>query len=170
MEKLHDLQYTVSILMSEDTMKKHHGGGASKNRLEAVLDAFTWFAKTTLGYSKDAAVRNRLNELYPKIKEKMENHSGVLVIVQYQKWKYADPGNNPPQLLSVHIGPAASNRHSAFRKWKQLQKMPQLKPGPDDGMVFGPTEMIWFTRVKSKDADQKELNEKQEIQYWKPAS
>ena len=170
MEELNDLRYTVSTLMSGETLKKHHGGGPCKNRLEAAIDTLSWIAKTTLGFSQDFAVRNRLNELYPRIKEKMKNYNGVLVIVQYQKWKYADPGNNPPQLLSVIIGPAATNRLSAFRKWNQLQRLPQLKQGPDNGMVYGPTEIIWFTRVKPNGDAEKKPYEKQERQYWRPAS
>ena len=156
--------------MSEDTMKiNHSSSGPCKNRIEAAVEVLSWIASQALGASQKLALKRKLNDIYPQIKDKIQNHTGVLVIAQYQKWKYASPDNNPPQLLSVSAGPVASNRQSAYRKWRQIEMGPKLRQGPQDGMIYGPIQFLWFTRI-IPDADLKEqIEEKKDTTYWKSA-
>lgn len=170
MEKLRDLQYKTWSPMSEDTMKiNHSGSGPCKNRVEAAVEVLSWIASQALGTSQKLALRTKLNNIYPQIKDKIQNHTGVLVVAQYQKWKYANPNNNPPQLLSVSVGPAASNRQSAYRKWRQIEMGPTLRQGPQDGMVYGFVQFLWFTIIIPDAGLEEQIDQKKETTYWKSA-
>ncbi len=166
MGRIKNLKYTISVPMPGAAMKKKSGGkvvGAAANALNSGVNGlFNCGVKNEL--------KQKLEEMYPAIYDAMKDHTGVLVVVQFQQWKSQNAaGNNPPQLLSVIIGPAASNRQSAFRKHKMRERMPAIKQSPGAGMVYGPSEFLWFTRDLSKAELQQRLNETQEKEQWKPA-
>jgi hypothetical protein len=170
LEKLRDLQYKTWTPMSEDTLKVYHdGSGPCENRIEAAVEVLSWIGSHALGFSQKTALKRKLDELYPKIRDKIQKHTGVLVVVQYQKWKYANPSNNPPQLLSVSVGPAASNGQSAFRKWRQIEMGPTLKQGPKDGMIYGPIQLLWLTRITPDTGLKDQKDQNKETTYWKSA-
>lgn len=170
MEKFKDLQYTISTPMSEATMKKNHGSGPCKNRLEAAADAINWFATKSFGFAQEKIFKKKLEEIYPHIIDKMKNYTGVLVIAQYQQWESQNAaGSNPLELLALRIGPAASNRQSAYRRFRQMERKHTLKQGPSPGMVYGPIKLVWITKILPDEKQQKLLKEKQKQRYWKPA-
>jgi hypothetical protein len=146
--RFRDLKYTVSF--------KGGGGPYGHRTVEgrgkvvgSFVDAGSSLIKFAHDFGVERNVNKRLEEIYPKIKRALENHTGVLVVVQYQIWEFADPDFNPPELLSVMLGPAASNLPSAIRKWEQKSKLVQ---GPSEGKVFGPQKYLWFTQdLKNKD-------------------
>jgi hypothetical protein len=153
--RFRDLTYTVSIPQG-DGGYGHRTVSERGKVVGSVVDAGSSLIKFAHKIGVERNVNNKIEELYPNIKKALENHTGVIVIVQYQIWKIADPDFNPPELLSVMLGPAASNLPSAIRQWEQTSKLVQ---GPTDGKVFGPHKYLWFTR----DLTNKEKLKKSEV-------
>lgn len=152
---LRDLKYTVSFPQSGGSYGHRTVSGRGKV-VGSFVDAGSSLMKFAHKIGVERNVNKKLEEMYPKIKKALENHTGVMVVVQYQKWKIADPDFNPPELLSVMLGPAASNLPSAIRQWEQKSKLVQ---GPGDGKVFGPHNYLWFTQ----DLTNKEKLKKSEV-------
>lgn len=170
MEKFNDLQYTVSTLMSEATMKKKHGGGPVGSRIEALAEAMKWLADASFGFAQERILKKKMEEIYPHIIRNMKDYTGILVIAQYQQWASPNAaGSNPPELLSLRIGPAASNRKSAIRKFVLMERGHNLKQSPSPGMVYGPVKFIWLTKISPNEKPEKQTIKKQEKQYWKAA-
>jgi hypothetical protein len=71
-----------------------------------------------------------------------------LVVVQYQQWKAGEPGFNPPELLSVMLGPASSNLPSAIRAWEAKPKLMQMPTAK--GKVLDPRNYLWFIEDKTQ--------------------
>ncbi|MGD9366925.1 MAG: hypothetical protein PVH87_14595 [Desulfobacteraceae bacterium] len=150
--KLKDLKYIV-VLPQRRAFRK----GAERGKfIDAAGDGFAMFMNGAFNIAVKRNVDRKLEEMYPDIKKTLVNHTGVMVVVQYQQWKAGNPEFNPPELLSIMIGPAASNLPSAIRRWEQMSKLMQ---GPDDGKVFGPRNYLWFT----KDSGKKENLKKAEV-------
>lgn len=143
---LRDLKYIVLFAGGSGTF----GYNTVSGRGKAVGAAANGLAKVTNFVHQTGVRRNldkKLEEMYPDIKKAMANHTGVMVVVQYQQAKAGHPDFNPPELLAVMLGPAASNLPSAKRKWEQASKIVR---GPDDGMTFGPRAYLWFTEDIAK--------------------
>ena len=164
MGRIRDLKYRVRIVNHDELKGKSSGRGGV---LGALADALNAGVNGVFNMPQEMKLNKKLDEMYPQIYEAMKDHTGVLVVAQYQQWKAPDAsGNNPLQLLSVMLGPAASNLQSAFRRW---QHQPKLMQGPDRGMVYGPIACYWFTRDLSFEELKSELDKPREKEYWKPA-
>lgn len=150
--KLKDLTYTVSFPQGP-TFRK--GSGRSK-AFGAAADFAQMITISAFDFGVKRRVDKKLREMYPAIKNALGNHTGVMVVVQYHQDKAGAPDFNPPKMLSVMIGPAASNLLSAIRKWEQSSKLMQ---GPGEGMVLGPRKYLWFR----KDSEKREKIEKSEV-------
>jgi hypothetical protein len=162
--RIRDLKYRVRIVRYDDLKGKSASNGEV---LGALAKALNIGVNGVFNMSQEMKLSKKLNEMYPQIYDAMKDHTGVLVVVRYQQWKTPDAaGNNPLQLLSVMLGPSASNFQSAFRQW---QNQPKLMQGPDKGMVYGPIACYWFTRYLSFEELKSELNKPREKEYWKPA-
>ncbi len=147
--------------------------GTKGKKVGALADAINFGVNKLSELGLKHQVEKKLEKMYTDIRKAMKNHTGVLVVVQYQQWKSPDAaGNNPLQLLSITIGPPASNRQSAARQYMRLEKLTTIKQGPDRGMVYGPKEFLWFTRnltKKEQREEQERINKTQGELYWKSA-
>jgi hypothetical protein len=165
--KFKDLKYTVSYPKPLKPL------GTKGKRVGALADAMNFGVNKLSKLGLQNQIDRKLEKMYLDIRKAMKNHTGVLVVVQYQKWKSPDPaGNNPLQLLSIIIGPPASNRQSASRQYMRMEKMPMIKQGPDIGMVYGPKAFLWFTRdltKKEQREEQERINKTEGELYWKSA-
>ena len=163
MDRIRSLKYRIMIPTPRPSSKKKSGGGA----WEALAEVASWGANAYLKYQQKKELSRKLDAMYPQIYDAMKEHTGVLVIVQYQQWKVPYPsGDNSPEILSIIIGPAASNLHSAYRRWRQGSKILQ---GPGKNKVLGPEACIWFTRDLSSEELKDRLNATREEKFWKPA-
>jgi hypothetical protein len=145
--ELKDLKYTVVVPRSRGFRK---GSGRGK-RVGAVADGFSIVTNFFHDIGLQRNVDKKLEKMEPDIKKAMGNHTGILVVVQYQQWEADNPDFPRPELLSIIIGPAASNTPSAIRRWEQKCKLMQ---GPDKGKVVS-DNYLWFTEDKSKKDDLK---------------
>lgn len=165
--KLKDLKYTVS---HPQPLKPPRKKG---ERIGALADAINFGVNKLSKLGLQSQIDKKLEKMYPDIRKAMNNHTGVLVIVQYQKWASPDAaGNNPLQLLSIIIGPPASNRQSASRQYMRIEKMPMIKQGPGNRMVYGPKAFLWFRRdltKKEQIEEQERINKTEGERYWKSA-
>lgn len=144
--KIKDLRYTISFPKGR-TGYGHKMAEERGKTVGAVADAFNWVVNAPFKGGVELELKRKLNEMYPDIYKAIGNHTGVLVIVQYQQWKEQNgAGNNPLQLLYVIIGPAGSNVHYAYRAWCQK---PKLTPTPGTRMVLGPKKLLWFEKSLS---------------------
>jgi hypothetical protein len=144
--RLKDLKYTVSFAGASGA----YGYNTISGRGKVVGAAAKGLAKVTNFVHQIGVKRNvdkKLEEMYPDIRKAMRNHTGVMVVIQYQQAKAGHPDFNPPELLAVMLGPSASNLPSAIRKWEQASKIVR---GPDDRMIFGPCSYLWFTEDPAK--------------------
>jgi hypothetical protein len=146
--KLKDLTYTVSFPRGP-VFRKGSGRGKA---VGALADGFGMVINGAFNIGVKRNVDKKLEKMYPDIKKALENHTGLMVVVQYQRWKDGNPKFNQPELLSIMIGPAASNLPSAIRKWEQSSKILQ---GPREGKVLGPRNYLWFTKDSTKKEDLK---------------
>jgi hypothetical protein len=132
----------------------------------AVADGVNWIVNKGFSFGVKRQVNKKIDEMYPDIYKAIGDHTGVLVIVQYQQWREQNGAeNNPLQLLYVSIGPAGSNVHYTYRAWCHK---PKLIPSPGKRMVLGPTELRWFTKILSTEEKIKRALEL-EKQYWESA-
>lgn len=165
--KLKDLKYTVSYPQPLKPLR------TKGKRVGALADAMNFGVNKLSKLGLQNQIDKKLEKMYPDILKTMKNHTGVLVVVQYQKWKSPDAaGNNPLQLLSISIGPPASNRQSATRQNMRMGKMHRIKQGPGSGMVYGPKAYLWFTRdltTKEQKEEQERINKTEGELYWKSA-
>lgn len=145
--KFKDLNYTVTFPNGSVGYGHRSVKGRGKT-LGAGGDALNWVTNTANTFALKRNVDREIGKIYLKIKKLLENHTGVLVVVQYQQWKDGEPGFNPPELLSVMLGPASSNLPSAIRAWEnqpKLMQMPTVK-----GKVLGPRNYLWFIEDKTQ--------------------
>ncbi len=165
--KLNDLKYTVSYPKPIKSL------ATKGKKIGALADAMNFGVNKLYNLGLKNQIDRELEKMYLDILKAMRNHTGVLVVVQYQECKTPDPaGNNPLKLLSIIIGPPASNRQSASRQYMRMEKMPMIKQGPDSGMVYGPKSFLWFTRdltKKEQREEQKRINKKEGELYWESA-
>lgn len=170
MGKYKDLNYTIGYSKPMRTPRK----SAGDNPWAALSEALLWVQDFFNKDMEKQKLEKQLDSMYPDIFKAMGDHNGVLVIVRFQKWKVPYPsGHNPLKVLSIFIGPSASNRISAVRKYRMKERTPLIKQAPDDDMVYGPEAFLWFTKGRStseKEDPLKGLDEHKEKQYWKPAS
>ncbi len=166
MGRYKDLVYSVSYPMPKKTVRKDGGG----NPYAAAAEALNWGVSKVFDIRVDSQVDKKLDELYPDIHKAMVGYNGVLVIIQYQQWEMKnEAGNRPLFFLNMYVGPAASNRQSAFRKYKMKERVPTIKQAPREGMVYGTKAFVWFSRLPSHERAKNLRTDKQEKDYWKPA-
>lgn len=145
--KFKDLKYTVTSPKGSVGYAHRSVKGRGKT-VGAGVDAGAWAVNFAHNIVVKKNVDREIEKIYPKMKKLLENHTGVLVVVQYQQWKAGEPGFNPPELLSVMLGPASSNLISATRAWEnkpKLMQMPTVK-----GKVLGPRNYLWFIEEKTQ--------------------
>lgn len=170
MGKYKDLTYTIGYSKSGVTPRKSSGD----NPWAALAETLVWFQDFINKDMEKQKLEEQLDSMYPDIFKAIGEYNGVLVIVKYQKWRTHYPsGHNPLKVLSIIIGPPASNRQSAFRKYRMKERVPMIKQAPDKNMVYGPEAFLWFTKGRSntkKEEPLKRVDEIKEKKYWKPAS
>lgn len=115
-------------------------------KLGAGVDGFAWFSQKIFDASMEVEVDARIEKHYPEMKKILKNHTGVLVVLQYEISKNAD--FKDCRLLSVMLGDGASNFRSALRKWQQSAHF--IKAPTDWLMQYGPQEYLWFIEDKNE--------------------
>lgn len=143
--KFKDLKYTVTSPKGNAGYGHRSVEGRGKT-IGAGVDAVALGVNFTYDFFLQRNVDKEIEKIYPKMKKLLENHTGVMVVVQYQQWK-AKP-SHCPDLLSVMLGPASSNFKSAIRAWEnkpKLMQMPTVK-----GRVLGPRNYLWFIEDKTQ--------------------
>jgi len=168
--KFKDLNYTIGYSKSGSVPRKSSGD----NPWAALAETLVWFQDLFNKEMEKQELEKQLDSMYPDIFKAMRDHTGVLVIVKFQKWKTPYPsGHNPLKVLVIVTGPPASNRQSAVRKYRMKERVPMIKQGPAKNMVYGPEAFLWFTKGRStskKEGPLKRMDEKKEKRFWKSAS
>jgi hypothetical protein len=144
-----DLSYTSSRGFGHRTVARRG------KKLGAAVDAYAWVADKLYDKSMQYIIDAELEKMYPKMKKTLEINTGVMVVLQYQVPRDAD--SRQYELLSVMLGPGASNLQSAIRKWNQS---PRYVKAPTDHTkwVYGSQEYLWFTEDKIKNNSQKKTD------------
>jgi hypothetical protein len=167
--KLKDLKYTIGYSKSGAVPRKSSGD----NPWAALSETLLWVQDFFIKDLEKQKIEKKLDSMYPDIFKAMGDYNGVLVIIRFHKWRIPYPsGHNPHKVLSIFIGPAASNQQSAVRKYRMKESIPMIKQAPDDKMIYGPEAFLWFSKGSStsdKEEPLKRLGENKEKQHWKSA-
>ncbi len=165
-----DLNYTIGYSKPGAVPRKSSGD----NPWAALSETLLWVQDFFTKDMEKQKLEKQLDSIYPDIFRAMGDYNGVLVIVRFQKWRTPYPSeHNPLKVLSIFIGPPASNRQSAVRKYRMKERLPMIKQAPDDNMVYGPEAFLWFSKgrpTQDKEKSLKRVDDNKEKKYWKPAS